>query len=74
MGGKKRRGGPRMRLLDGSLDRQYLRVSAVYRLFVSKKIDKQRAVELIMQKHPEKQRKSITNLVNIWSKIRHSGV
>lgn len=36
--------------LDGSLDRQYLRVCAVYRLLKKQIIDKVRAVELLEQR------------------------
>jgi hypothetical protein len=40
---------------DKSLDKQYLRICAVYRLFVSRRaIDKARAVELLAQRHVSK--------------------
>lgn len=54
---------------DGKLDRQYMRVSAVYRLLDRGKIDKNRALELLMERFPESKRNSLANLVSIWARV-----
>ena len=48
---------------DGSLDKQYLRLCAVYRLMKAGKIAKGRAIQLLEQRHVTKARQT----VECWS-------
>lgn len=47
---------------DGSLDRQYLRISAVYRLMDRRGLTKERAIELLTERQVSKARA----LVELW--------
>lgn len=51
---------------DGSLDRKYLRVCAVYRLLKRKAIGKARALELLAQNHTEAEMKTLRGTVELW--------
>ena len=48
---------------DGALDRQYLRICAVYRLMKAGRIAKDRAVQLLEQRNVSKARQT----VEIWN-------
>lgn len=48
--------------LDGSLDREYLRICAVYKLLKLRRIDKPRAIELLGQRRVTRP----SALVEIW--------
>lgn len=48
---------------DGSLDRQYLRICAVYKLMKSERISKDRAIQLLEQRNVSK----ALQTVEIWS-------
>lgn len=54
---------------DGSLDRKYLRICAVYRLLQKRIIDKARALDLLAQRHTEGEMKGLRNTVELW--MRH---
>lgn len=51
---------------DMPLDRKFLRVSAVYRLLRKKIIGKARGLELLAQKHTEKEMKVLRATVSLW--------
>lgn len=51
---------------DGSLDRKYLRVCAVYRLLRKKIIGQARALELLAQRHSKKEMIALRGLVDLW--------
>lgn len=51
---------------DGSLDRKYLRVCAVYRLLKRKAIGKARAIELLAQRHTQTEMKTLRATVSLW--------
>jgi hypothetical protein len=52
---------------DGSLDRKYLRVCAVYRLLRKNIIDKTRALELLAQRHTATEMKTLRRTVALWN-------
>lgn len=49
---------------DGSLDRKYLRVCAVYRLLSKRMIDRSRAIEFLAQRHTPM--RSLRKTVELW--------
>lgn len=51
---------------DGSLDRKYLRVCAVYRLLRKKIIGQARALELLAQRHTAAEMKTLRSTVELW--------
>lgn len=51
---------------DGSLDRKYLRVAAVYRLLRKRIIGQARALELLAAKHTPTEMKSLRGTVELW--------
>lgn len=51
---------------DGSLDKKYLRVCSVYRLLKRQVIGKARALELLAQRHTEKEMNSLRGTVELW--------
>ncbi len=51
---------------DGSLDRKYLRVAAVYRLLRKQIIGQARALELLAEKHTAKEMQALKGTVEIW--------
>lgn len=51
---------------DGSLDRKFLRVSAVYRLMRKGIIGKVRALELLAQRHTQAEMKTLRATVDLW--------
>jgi len=51
---------------DGSLDRKYLRVCAVYRLLRKQVIGQTRALELLAQKHGAAEMKTLKGTVELW--------
>lgn len=51
---------------DGSLDRKYLRVCAVYRLLRKQIIGQARALELLAQKHTAKEMRTLKGTVDLW--------
>lgn len=51
---------------DQSLDRKYLRVCAVYRLMRKQIIGKSRAIELLAERHSEKEMKMLRGTVELW--------
>jgi hypothetical protein len=51
---------------DGSLDRKYLRVCAVYRLLKKQIIGQTRALELLAQRHSPSEMKSLRGTVELW--------
>lgn len=59
---------------DGSLDRKFLRVCAVYRLLKKQIIGEARAVELLAQKHSKSEMKSLRGTVEIWRRGPLRGV
>lgn len=51
---------------DGSLDKQYLRTCAVYRLLKQKRIGFQRAIELLAERNPPSMMKTMRGTVELW--------
>ncbi len=51
---------------DGSLDRKYLRVCAVYRLLRKQIIGQARALELLAQRHTAKEMETLKGTVGLW--------
>lgn len=51
---------------DGSLDRKYLRVCAVYRLLKKQVIGQARALELLAQKHSASEIATLRGTVQLW--------
>ena len=51
---------------DGSLDKKYLRVCAVYRLLKKRIIGKARALELLAQRHSAQEMKSLRGTISLW--------
>lgn len=51
---------------DGSLDRKYLRVCAVYRLLKKQLIGQTRALELLAQRHTAAEMKGLRGTVELW--------
>lgn len=51
---------------DGSLDRKYLRVCAVYRLLKRQIIGQARAMELLAQRHTVSEMKQLRGTVELW--------
>ncbi len=51
---------------DGSLDRKYLRVCAVYRLLKKQIIGQQRALELLAKRHTSSEMKMLRGTVELW--------
>lgn len=51
---------------DGTLDRKYLRVCAVYRLLRKQIIGRARAMELLAQKHGAAEMKTLRGTVELW--------
>lgn len=51
---------------DGSLDRKYLRVCAVYRLLRKQIIGQSRALELLAQRHTAKEMLTLKGTVSLW--------
>lgn len=51
---------------DGSLDRKYLRVCAVYKLLKLHKVGKTKAVELLAQRHSPTEMRSLAGTVELW--------
>lgn len=51
---------------DGSLDRKYLRVCAVYRLLSKQLIGKARAIELLAERHSTQEMRSLRGTVDLW--------
>lgn len=58
---------------DGSLDRKYLRVCTVYRLLRKSIIGRQRALELLAEKHSATEMQSLRGTVDLWKahSIKH---
>ena len=53
---------------NGSLDRKYLRVAAVYRLLKKGKIGKRKAIELLAARHTATEMISLNNTVQLWAR------
>jgi len=51
---------------DGSLDRKYMRVCAVYKLLKRHVIGQARALELLAQRHAEAEMKTLRGTVELW--------
>lgn len=51
---------------DGSLDRRYLRVCAVYRLLKKQTIGRARALELLADRHTAAEMKTLRGTVQLW--------
>lgn len=51
---------------DGSLDRKYLRVCAVYRLLRKRTVGQARALELLAQRHTPTEMKTLRGTVQLW--------
>lgn len=51
---------------DGSLDRKYLRVCAVYRLLRKHIIGRARAIELLAARHNAGEMRKLLGTVDIW--------
>ena len=51
---------------DGSLDRKYLRICAVYRLMRKQIIGKSRAIELLAQRHSQSEMRTLRCTVDLW--------
>ena len=51
---------------DGSLDKKYLRVCAVYRLLRKQVIGQARALELLAQRHSAKEMATLRGTVELW--------
>lgn len=51
---------------DGSLDRKYLRVCAVYKLLKHGRIGKACALELLAKRHTPGEMKSLRGTVELW--------
>ena len=51
---------------DGSLDRKYLRVCAVYRLLRKRIIGQARALELLAERHTAAEMKTLVGTVQLW--------
>ncbi len=51
---------------DGSLDRKYLRVCAVYRLLRKRVIGEARALELLAARHTASEMKTLRGTVSLW--------
>lgn len=52
--------------MTGELDRKYLRVCAVYRLLIRKRIGRARATELLAERHSPTEMKSLQGTVDLW--------
>jgi hypothetical protein len=50
----------------GRLDKQYLRVCAVYRLLRKRRINKSHALQLLAQRHNEREMKVLRATVELW--------
>lgn len=48
------------------LDRKYLRVASVYKLLRRQCIGRQRAMELLSERHSAKEMKVLSGLVDLW--------
>lgn len=51
---------------DGSLDKKFLRVCAVYRLLKNHRIGRVRALELLAERHCETEMRSLRGTVDLW--------
>lgn len=51
---------------DGSLDRKYLRVCAVYRMMKRCGLGKERALELLAGRHTKKEMAILRGTVELW--------
>lgn len=51
---------------DGSLDRKYLRVCSVYKLLKRQAIGRARALELLAQRHTEREMTTLRGTVSLW--------